>query len=64
MFRVFEEFILKTQPRESRRRAFMALQTKNEEEVILAEAVTVDPFEASEFWKKSNIQKKRFALYN
>jgi len=55
---------LKTQPRESRRRAFMALQTKNEEEVILAEAVTVDPFEASEFWKKSNIQKKRFALYN
>jgi hypothetical protein len=59
-----EQFILRYQTQESRSRAFIALQTKNEKEVILAEAVTVDPFEASEFWKKSNIQKKRFALYN
>jgi hypothetical protein len=42
----------------------MALQTKNEEEVILAEAVTVDPFKSSEFGKKSNIQKKGFALHD
>jgi len=40
----------------------MALQTKNEEEVILAEAVTVDQFEASDFGKKKNSQKKKFTL--